>query len=480
MTENWAAKESKSVALGDDRLNRRYGEILRELGSQPGRSIPAAVGGSAEMAAAYRFLDNSKVEFAAILEAHIDATRQRMAQESCVLLVQDTTTLDLTRPAQQVEGAGPIHGDSNRRGLMLHLLVALSSTGVPLGVVYAEIWARADEPRDSGTESMQPYRKRVDIEMRESMRWIEAMRWASELASEDPDREIICICDSEADIYELIDEAEAGPENLRWLIRGSHNRAVRPTESCDSRLLKEQVQASPVQRSYSLDLPTRTSLLKIETRRRKVSRDARTAEIEVRACSVELCRPQRSRGEPRHSINVVMLSEVTIGTQEDPEDPLEWMLLSNLAIEDQEQVDRVIALYQQRWSIEVFFRTLKSGCGVEKHRFTHVDRSIRMVAICLVITWRTLYVSRLGRDMEDLCCTVIFAEEEWKGLYQLHFRRRPPKKPPALQEMVCMLAELGGYVNTPSRGHPGAQTIWIGMQRLNDIAACWLAFAPSQ
>jgi hypothetical protein len=37
------------------------------------------------------------------------------------LLVQDTTEIDVTRPEQQVAGAGPLDGDS-RRGALLHLM----------------------------------------------------------------------------------------------------------------------------------------------------------------------------------------------------------------------------------------------------------------------------------------------------------------------------------------------------------------------
>jgi hypothetical protein len=52
--------------------------------------------------AAYRFFDNDKVSPEKILQPHIEATRERISQSEVVLLVQDTTVIDLTRPKQQV------------------------------------------------------------------------------------------------------------------------------------------------------------------------------------------------------------------------------------------------------------------------------------------------------------------------------------------------------------------------------------------
>ena len=50
--------------------------------------------------------------------------------------------------------------------------------------------------------------------------------------------------------------------------------------------------------------------------------------------------------------------------------------------------------------------------------------------------------------------------------------------PPTLQEMVRLVAQLGGYVNRKRRDEPGPQTVWLGLQRVHDIANCWLIFGP--
>ena len=54
-----------------------------------------------------------------------------------------------------------------------------------------------------------------------------------------------------------------------------------------------------------------------------------------------------------------------------------------------------------------------------------------------------------------------------------------PEKPPRLEDMVRLIAQLGGYVNTPGRKDPpGPQTVWIGLQRMRDLAWAWDVFGP--
>ena len=118
MIAPWAMEE---VACGEFRgraLGRSMAILLSELGNRPVLSIPAACGGRAEMKAAYRFFDNDKVTFEKVIEPHIAQTKERMAAQKVVLLVQDTTEVDLTRPEQEVEGAGELDGP--RRGVLLH------------------------------------------------------------------------------------------------------------------------------------------------------------------------------------------------------------------------------------------------------------------------------------------------------------------------------------------------------------------------
>jgi hypothetical protein len=101
--------------------------------------------------------------------------------------------------------------------------------------------------------------------------------------------------------------------------------------------------------------------------------------------------------------------------------------------------------------IEVFFRTLKSGCRVERRRFEHIDRLMPCVAVYLIVAWRTLMVCRLGRSCPDISCEALFEPEEWKSVFVMVKRQPLPPEPPRLEEIVRLVAQLGGYVNRPPR-----------------------------
>lgn len=173
MPAAWVSDEMENVDLKDERLNRRFGEVLLQLGGHPTASIPAACGGYAETAAAYRWFDNPKVNFHNVLQPHIKATRRRMADQPIVILAQDTTEIDLTRPEQQVEGAGRLDGGS-RRGALLHPLHGFTPDGTPLGTVHAAVWTRDQQPASQSERSTR--RKQTPIEEKESRRWIDALR----------------------------------------------------------------------------------------------------------------------------------------------------------------------------------------------------------------------------------------------------------------------------------------------------------------
>ena len=117
--------EVAEADFGDERLDQRLVTIVEELGAKPHLSIPAATDGRAEMEAAYRFFDNDKVSPEKILAPHLSTTIQRIRQCETVLMVQDTTELDLTRPSRQVRGAGPIDSEANPATLERHMSVCV-------------------------------------------------------------------------------------------------------------------------------------------------------------------------------------------------------------------------------------------------------------------------------------------------------------------------------------------------------------------
>lgn len=473
----WVKDELRGVNLQDQRLNERLAEVLACLAGQPTASIPAACGGWAETAAAYRLFDNDKVGFENVLEPHGEAAHRRIAEQATVVLVQDTTEIDLTRPERQVVGAGRLADDA-RQGVFLHLLAAFTPDGTCLGTLQAAAWARGEAPPAKAERHRR--KKHTAIEEKESGRWIDAFRAVRREAERAPQTRFVAVADSEADVYELLVAAQAESPGPDWIVRACQNRALQSesASSDDVNRLRERVAAESVLFAQTIQVRGRKVKYSGTCPRggRKQPRDARTAEVEVRAARVTLRPPWRhDRKLPPVVVNVVLVREID---SPDGDAPVEWILLTSLPVDTPDQVREILDCYCVRWMIEVFFRTLKSGCRVERRRFERLDRFLPCLAVYLIVTWRTMYVCRLARALPEVGCEVAFEPAEWKSAYQIVCREPPPPKPPTLSEMVRLVAQLGGYVNRPRPDPPGPQTVWLGMQRLHDLALCWLTFGP--
>lgn len=472
MIAPWAKEEVEAVDLGDDRLDDRLVLLLSALGNRPNLSIPAACGGRAEMEAAYRFFDNDKVTFNRVIAPHIARTKERMAEHSVVLLVQDTSEADLTRPEQQVEGAGEL--DGARRGILLHEMQAFTPDSTPLGTVWAEVLNRTEGVSHASVAEKQHERKHTPIEEKESMRWLTGLREARQVAQELPTVQCVCVADSEADIYEVFAEPR-GEQPVHWLIRACQDRALDSAAADTSKHLRDQVLAMPALYQVDLLIRGRQAKTAVEDRARRQNRETRQARVEVRAATVTLRPPWRSDRElPPITVNVVLVRE----PNPPPGEPaVEWILVTTLPIDTPAQVRTIVEYYCVRWCIEILFRTLKSGCRIERRRFEHIDRMLPCLGLYLIVAWRTLFVCRMGRSCPDMNCEAIFEPSEWKAVWVTVHGKKPPKKSPRLQEMVHLVARLGGYVERRN-SEPGTQTLWIGLQRTYDLAWAWNSFGP--
>ena len=482
--QEWVEQELKTANLGDKRLDARFRVLMDCLSRRPSVSIPTACGGETEMTAAYRFCANERVGAADVLAPHYSATLQRIQAERVVLLIQDTTELDVTRPEQQMVGAGPLN-DEAHWGFYDHTTLALTPEGVPLGVIEADIWARnAAEFRQNKRLSKQAKakrRKQKPIVAKESHRWVEGYRLASRVANQAPETLVVSLADSEGDIYEYFAEAapKKGIRKAEWIVRACQNRSLPSAAETGSRGQKlwEEVSATAVLHTCEVDV-CKNRPQSHDDRKRKQARSARTATVTIQAKRVQLKAPRRPDASlPDVEVNAILVREV------DPpagEEPIEWLLLTSLPIDKLKKIQRVIAYYACRWQIEIYFRVLKSGCKVEGRQFESADRYLPCVALYKVIAWRVMYLMMLGRTCPEMSCADLLSEAEWKSVYTIVRREPPPATPPTLHEMIGLIGRLGGHMGRKHDGPPGPKAMWIGMQRMMDLALAWTAFRPPQ
>jgi hypothetical protein len=469
------ADEFVGCDFGDARLSERVLQIVRVLKDNPSRSIPAAFVSQAGWTGCYRFFDNNSVTPAAIIKPHIAATQRRIDQYQVALLVQDTTELDLTRPKQQVLGAG-VMDHVSRRGAFFHPMMAFSAEGVPLGFVSQQTWIRTKLNRDKSEQEKQDDRRSRPIEQKESYRWLLGLNAAKETAVECPNTTIIALADSESDIYEYFAHAEklrSDCANLQILMRAGQGRGT-----SEDRNWLEVARQTPLIGRKTVHIREREAKIGNGRSARDRARCARTVELEVRKAVVEIKRPKEacSKLPSRIKFNLV-LSEETLPPE--GEDPICWLLVTTLPIDTDQEVDTIIQHYCKRWQIEVYFRTLKSGCRIEFRRFENLERVLNCLAVMSIVAWRIMLMCYLGRACPDLDCEAIFTPAEWKSVYAVLNKKVPERGCPKLIEFIRALGQLGGFVDRP-KNVPGTQSIWIGMQRCYDLSMAWDSFGPGR
>jgi hypothetical protein len=480
----WVEEELESAGFGDKRLDARFRILMDDLSEKPSASIPTACDGWTETCAAYRFFDNRRVDARKVLEPHREATLKRIAEHRVVLVIQDTTELDLTRPQERMKGAGPLN-DESRWGFYAHPLLAVTPERIPLGVVKAKVWARdlekfraAQRAKAQDRHAKDKRKKKLPVEEKESHRWVEGYRAGCELAEQVPETTIVVISDSEADMYECFLEASPKDEKKKaeWITRACQDRNLSEQDSQGYAHLRQKVASTRVLGTMEVEVRERPAT-EAKDGKRNQPRSARTASMTIQATRVTLRAPQRPGGRPANvAVNVILVRE-----QHPPagEEPVEWLLLTSLPITHFKKVCRVIEYYCCRWQIEIYFRVLKSGCKVEERQFEDAKQYLPCLASYMVIAWRVMYVMMLGRECPDMSCAKVFSEAEWKSVFVVVRKASPPETPPTLQEMIDLIGRLGGHLGRAHDGPPGPKAMWIGMQRMADLALAWRAFGPA-
>ncbi len=277
------------------------------------------------------------------------------------------------------------------------------------------------------------------------------------------------VADSEADMYDIyVHHRDSSPGTATdFLIRATRER----------RTLERDLEQGPYTYRKVHDEVSRSSLRMTRTIELSETpkREARQAHLEIRALTVTV-KPPADR--PKMGIvtyNVVLVEEVN-GPGDGTD--VSWLLITTLPIETDADVLKIIDYYVARWAVEIYFRTLKTGCKVEDIQLETKHRLKNCLAFYQIIAWRVLYVTYLNRSCPKLPCTAVFADSEWKSVWRVVTKKPLPKKVPLLCDIMPLITQLGGYNNRAKEAPPGPQPVWVGLRRMLDFATAWIAFGP--
>ena len=404
----WASQEFGGATLGDERLGERLVDSARLQATQPGQAFCAVAKGNWPATKGYyRFIDqpdDSPSTVDAILAPHRARTVQRMKAHATVLCIQDGTDLNFSGLAQCV-GLGSIGTNqtgASSAGLHLHSTLVVTTEGLPLGLLDAQFHAPVPRAEDDKRASAD-----IPIEEKKTFNWIEALRDCVALAPQIPDTQMVCVMDREADFFELFDEQRKKPR-VELLVRAKHDRkTVGKTDAALT--LFDAVRQSPLKSQFLLPVKRQSARAKRSKQKARDQVKARTAQVELRYHPVTL-RPPSGQGDKLPiTLWVVHVRELFA-----PADakPVEWFLLTTCKLDDVKTAMACVRWYCLRWRIEDWHRVLKSGCGIETLAHKTRTRLERAIAIRLVIGWRIMLMTLLGRDCPGLPPDVLFSDIE--------------------------------------------------------------------
>jgi hypothetical protein len=449
----WASAEMLKSKIKDLRRRKSMATILNNLAERPGLSFSAAAG-SAKRQAAHRLFSDEAVTISDLLSGHYQQSRARIEEEcrgGLVLIVQDTTEFSFTK-LKATTGLGYIN-DTLARGLFGHSALCLTPQGLPLGVAHLEIWARDEADYGKGKD-----RRKLDIQQKESYRWIHTLQIVEEQLP--AGQHALFVQDREADIFAFLQAPKRSTTFL--LVRANQPRRVE--------ILSDGAQADPI-KGLLFDAACAAPVvgrMQVSIPRAK-GRSEQTVELIIQTVRVRILPPKGRKGVSDQPIVawVVRASELHPPTGVEA---IEWVLVSTLPILDGLSACQLVGYYSKRWTIERLHFAIKTGgCNAEQLRMDDAATLSLALALYYVTAWRLLYVTYLARVQPEAPADWIISTTEKEVLEAIG------KKPiTTTSSAVLAIAKLGGYEPYKNGPPPGIKVLWIGLRRLEDMQTGWL------
>ncbi|HVT30314.1 MAG TPA: IS4 family transposase [Lacipirellulaceae bacterium] len=453
---SWLEQEIERSRFRDARLRKRFGLLLERLWKGMGQTIPLACQDWANTKAAYRFMDNDRVNEQDILSGHFQATAQRFSTtDGPILVLQDTTSFSYERERPELIGyasntltAAKRYGrdkESPQCGILMHSSLAVTTEGLPLGLASIKFWSRKEFKNTTKKRSKVNF-TRIPIEEKESYRWIENLRQSTARLG-DPSR-CVHIGDRESDIFELF--CAASELGTHFLVRTCTNRLAGDGQHTVADEMSE-VRVKGLHRIEFRDAKGRLHQALLEIRYRRLTVWPPVA---------------KQRHYPALRLTVIHATECG---EPAGRPRVEWKLATDLPVNSRADAIEKIDWYAMRWKIETFHKNLKSGCKAEESQLRTAGRLTNLIAIFCILAWRVFWLTEINRSAPEAPPEVALTATEASLLDQLVKDTARTAQAPPLSRSLIKLAQLGGYLARANDPPPGNKVIWRGMHRLVDI-----------
>src|SRR3989440_3548954 len=438
--KSWAERTFGRVQLHDRRRTRRAVQAASNLAENPLGSLPAQMQTWKETKALYRLLDEPDVTFAALMQPHFHQTREQALSSPVVLLVQDTTDIDLSH-RRKISGVGQI-GNERGRGFFVQTVLAVRpQTREVLGCMAQEPFARIPAP--DGEQRSQ----RRQREARETDVW---MRQVEAIGTPESASLWVHVGDRGADMFPFFQACQA--TQTHFLVRAAQNRRVEESEE-EIKYSLMRARSWPSQASRPFEVPARHG------------QQARSTQVQLAFGQMALLPP---RNEPRAGKEPVTVWVLRVWEEQAPEgeEPLEWILLTSVPTTTLEQAWERVDWYGHRWVVEDYHQCLKSGCRIEHRQGPPVDGLMRLLGLLSPLAVRLLEVRALARSDPERP-----ANEVIEPLMLAVLAQRSGHAPASMTGGTFWTERprLGGYLARAHDWPPGWRTILKGLLALQTL-----------
>ena len=436
--------------FSDPRLTERLARIVLAAAENPSLSLPSLFD-SAGLEGAYRFFSNPKVEAEEILGPHFAATRARAAHAGTVLVVHDTTDFSFGAEGER-EGLGRAY--KSQQTFYGHFSIVLAADGsrTPLGLTGLLTWARDVSDID------------------EHGRWLKQVELAETRLSEDSRVRPIHVMDRECDDYVIL--SSMMERGRHFVVRSKFDRWT--DEEGSQEKLRTVLATAECAVERTATLSRRTKRQSPKQAKAHPPRAQRTAKLSVSARRVSLVRPksQSNRDLLRQCPTTLDLNVVRVWEASPPDEtePVEWILLTSEPIDTEPQLLAIIDHYRARWTIEEYFKALKTGCSYERRQLQDYESLVNLLATFAPIAYMALLLRTVARQTPEAPASIVISDDELFVLRARGRKKLPPE--PTARDILLAVAALGGHIAYAP--DPGWLTISRGYAKLATLTEGYL------
>jgi hypothetical protein len=405
---------------------------------QPDKSIPQQMKSNQRTKAFYRFMDNEALTHEKIQQSHWEQSRQKGSAFSVLLLIEDTTYVDLT--GREVAEVGVI-GDGKGQGLILHTtLGVVPDSEEVVGVMHQRVYRR--QPTHTSGESSAKRTKRET----EAQFWEETVKAVGEVSCQ---TRWVYVADRGGDVFGFYGTCRQ--YNADMLVRVAQDRRIEDAQGQLEHLV-----------THLRQLPT---VGQMEVTVTDKTKHPRQTTVQIAFAPITLLPPVHARtdapsAQAAYGIRVWEQPPPAGGTA------LEWLLVTSLPINDVPQAMQYVKWYAQRPIIEDYHQCLKTGFKLELRQLHAADRFERLIGVIGVAAIYLLQLRSAQRlATPSLAHTVLDADAT--TVIALHLHLDPSQL--TTQQAWSWIAQQGGHLHRKNDPPPGWKCLWHGWNSLQSL-----------